>query len=168
MKAVIRCGLSCEACALSEEKLQRLEKIFSEYLEGKKLLPEAVVECEISLVLANADKMAELNAEYRKTSGPTDVLSFPMWEDGRGGFAPPEGWASLPLGDIIVCPEIVAKNAEENEKSAESETALVICHGFLHLLGFDHADDGEREAMWRAQDSLVARFLEEEVRENGA
>ena len=75
--------------------------------------------------------MAEINKEYRETEGPTDVLSFAMWENEEGAFEPPADWESLPLGDIVVCPEAVAKNAAENGKSVESETVLVICHGFL-------------------------------------
>ena len=162
MKTTIHCGEifnETNSSMCCGERIKKLEKILSAYLAETNLLPEASADCEISLTFAGADQIAEMNEEYREVAGPTDVLSFPMWENEEGGFEPPDDWECLTLGDIIVCPEIVAKNAEENGKSAESETVLVICHGFLHLVGFDHADDAERERMWQAQEALVARFF---------
>ncbi len=164
METTIHCGEifnETNSTMCCGERIKKLEKILSAYLEETKILPAAAAECEISLTFAGEDQIAEMNEEYREVSGPTDVLSFPMWENGEGGFEPPEDWERLTLGDIIVCPAIVAKNAEENGRSAESETILVICHGFLHLIGFDHADEAERERMWQVQDSLVAKFFSE-------
>ena len=66
------------------------------------------------------------------------------------------------LGDVIVCPEVAGANAEENGSSAEKEIALLICHGFLHLLGFDHAEDEERDVMWKAQTLLLENFMKKE------
>ena len=96
---------------------ERIEKVISDYIEAEKPLPEAVQECEISLTFAGPQQMAEINKEYRDTEGPTDVLSFAMWENDEGAFEPPSDWDNLPLGDIIVCPEVVAKNAEENGRA---------------------------------------------------
>ena len=140
---------------------ERIEKVISDYIEAEKPLPEAAQECEISLTFAGEAQMAEINKEYRETEGPTDVLSFAMWENEEGAFEPPADWESLPLGDIVVCPEAVAKNAAENGKSVESETVLVICHGFLHLIGFDHAEEDERADMWARQERMVKEFFGE-------
>ncbi|MEG1799913.1 MAG: rRNA maturation RNase YbeY, partial [Synergistaceae bacterium] len=72
---------------------------------------------------------------------------------------PPSDWETLPLGDIMVCPDVVAKNASENNRTEEEETVLVISHGLLHLIGRDH-DTEEREAtMWREQDALVEEYF---------
>ena len=149
------------APGLPEADLNRLEAIFSAYLEENAILPETASACEVSLAWASKDEIARINLEYRDTEGPTDVLSFPMWEDEDGRFSPPEDWEHIMLGDIIVCPEVVSANAEANGKSCVCETALIICHGFLHLIGFDHAEDNEREAMWKEQALLLQRFLGE-------
>lgn len=164
MKTTIFCGeifneSNHEMCC--GERVKKLEKILSDYMEENNTLPPAALECEISLTFADAEQMAAINWEYRDTDGPTDVLSFPMWENEDGKFEPAEDWETLTLGDIIVCPEIVAKNAADNGKTPESETILVICHGFLHLIGFDHAGDEDKESMWQIQDMLVKRFFEE-------
>ncbi len=163
MKTTIHCGdLRSEAESIWNAGMaERIEKVISDYIEAEKPLPEAVQECEISLTFAGTQQMAEINKEYREAEGPTDVLSFAMWESDEGAFDPPSDWDNLPLGDIIVCPEVVAKNAEENGKSAESEMVLVICHGFLHLIGFDHAEEEERAAMWERQERMVKEFFGE-------
>ena len=163
MKTTIHCGeLHGEAESIwNAGTAERIEKVISDYIEAEKPLPAAAQECEISLTFADAERMAEINKEYRDAEGPTDVLSFAMWENEDGGFEPPSDWDKLPLGDIIVCPEAVAKNAEENGKSVESETVLVICHGFLHLIGFDHAGEEERADMWARQERMVKDFFGE-------
>ncbi|MCF0247138.1 MAG: rRNA maturation RNase YbeY [Synergistes sp.] len=158
MKTTIHCSelfKQEEGSPCCEKMLRKIESVFSDYLEDTKVLPEITEECEISLAFADEDQIEAINEEYRDEDGSTDVLSFPMWENEEGGFEPPDDWPCLTLGDIIVCKEIVAKNAEENGKSEKDELLLVICHGFLHLIGFDHADDAEKEIMWREQDKLL-------------
>ena len=146
MKTTIHCGdLRGEAENLWNAGMaERIEKVISDYIEAEKPLPEAAHECEISLTFAGEAQMAEINKEYRETDGPTDVLSFAMWENEEGAFEPPADWDSL-----------------ENGKSVESETVLVICHGFLHLIGFDHAEEDERADMWARQERMVKEFFGE-------
>ena len=139
---------------------ERIEKVISDYITAENPLPASAVECELSLSFVGAEQMAEINKEYRDIDSPTDVLSFAMWENGDGAFAPPADWEILPLGDIVVCLDEVAKNARENGKSVESEMALVIFHGFLHLIGLDHAEEDEKAAMWERQERMVKEFLE--------
>lgn len=165
MKTNIQCGVIIpgEVDTTKYDAIaKKLEQVFTSYIEEAKPLPEAAEECEISVTFAAPEQVAAMNAKYREVEGPTDVLSFPMWEDENGKFTPADDWLSLPLGDIIVCPEVVAKNAQEHGKSEEAETVLVICHGFLHLIGYDHADDAARDAMWRIQDSLTAKYFDAE------
>lgn len=162
MDTIIQCGVIIpgeENTTKYDAIAQKLEQVFSSYIDEAKPLPAAAEECEISVTFASPDQVAAMNAKYRDTEGATDVLSFPMWEDENGKFTPADDWPSLPLGDIIVCPEIVAKNAQENGKSEEAETVLVICHGFLHLIGYDHAYDDEREVMWGIQNSLTSKYF---------
>lgn len=125
------------------------------------ILPQTVQESAFSLSFFDKKGMQSINAKYREIDAPTDVLSFPMWENEEGLFTPPEDWDELPLGDIVVCPEIVAQNAKENGKSFNEELALVIFHGLLHLCGYDHDTDERKAEMWKEQDALVAKFMKE-------
>jgi probable rRNA maturation factor len=79
--------------------------------------------------------MEDLHIRYMGEAGPTDVLSFPMGEDGL-------------LGDVIVCPEVAAGN---NPADPAAELRLLVVHGVLHVLGYDHHDERERAEMWARQ-----------------
>lgn len=145
-----------------ESFARRLERVCLSYLSGAGVIPAAAVDVEISLTFMSADEIAALNGKYRETEGPTDVLSFPMWEAEDGAFQPPEDWEVLPLGDIVVCPEVVEKNAVDNGKTFEEEKALVIFHGVLHLTGCDHDTEERKADMWSRQDAMVLAFKSEE------
>ncbi len=135
-----------------------LEKVLSE------TLPEFCAELkrfssiEASLVYVDPARMRQLNVEYRDQDRSTDVLSFPLWEE-EGCFVPPpfEGLEEIVLGDIVVCPEVVERQATGEGRSVLSENLLVVIHGFLHLIGFDHADEREKADMWAVQNRLVDR-----------
>jgi probable rRNA maturation factor len=90
---------------------------------------------ELSVSLVSADEMAELQVKYAGESGPTDVLSFTMDEEGL-------------LGDVVICPEVAAKQAPD----VSAELRLLLVHGILHLLGYDHEEEEERKAMWQVQE----------------
>jgi probable rRNA maturation factor len=102
------------------------------------------------------DGIRALNARYRDIDEPTDVLTFPLWES-FGKFSPPAGWTSLPLGDIVVSPDFVMRDAGEGDYGAA--LALVTIHGALHLVGFDHDTEDRRSAMWSRQDALLEKYL---------
>jgi len=138
--------------------IKALERTFGEALDQGILAVNGAQEAEISLLLADDAEMSELNNRYRNENAATDVLSFPLWED-ENGFNPPAEWEKLPLGDIVVCPETVAQNAAINGKSAEEEMVLVISHGFLHLIGFDHDTKEHEDRMWEKQEELVRSFF---------
>lgn len=102
----------------------------------------------LTITFVAAEAMADLNQEHMGKDGPTDVLSFPI-EDaapGRPPVRPPDG-PPLELGDIVVCPDVVAARAEACGVSFDDELYLMICHGVLHILGWDHQTDGEAHAM---------------------
>lgn len=94
--------------------LSRLEEIYDKVLRDKGCVTDLTKDIEISLTFLDSQKMREINNEYRNVDEPTDVLSFPLWESEDGLFTPPDDWEVLPIGDIMVCPEIVKKNAAEN------------------------------------------------------
>ncbi|HET8711081.1 MAG TPA: rRNA maturation RNase YbeY [Spongiibacteraceae bacterium] len=94
---------------------------------------------EISVRITDADEIQTLNREYRGKDYATNVLSFPA-------DLPPE--LKLPhLGDIVICADVVEREAREQNKSSEAHWAHMLVHGTLHLLGYDHIDDVEAEAM---------------------
>jgi probable rRNA maturation factor len=126
-------------------------------------------ETEVSLLFVDEEAMAALNEQFLGKSGPTDVLSFPIEDEpgptGRspdlGGSGPgssaEEGTLTL-LGDVVICPAVASRNAEEHAVSLDDEVALLVVHGLLHLLGMDHEVEAEAERMEALEQQLLARF----------
>ncbi len=151
--------LSLKCDFIDDAFIKKLEKIYTSALEAEGSIPQAAKDVEVSLTFMNEDEIAKINKDYRDVPSSTDVLSFPMWESENGCFTPPDDWEVLPLGDIMVCLDFVSRNADENKKTLEEETVLVISHGLLHLLGRDHDTKEREESMWREQDSLVKEYF---------
>jgi probable rRNA maturation factor len=103
------------------------------------LRAEGLTSGELSVSFVTEREMAELNERYAGERGPTDVLSFPL--DG------PEGEVRV-LGDVVICPAYAAANNPD----LAAELRLLLVHGILHLLGYDHEDDAERARMWARQE----------------
>lgn len=96
-------------------------------------------EAELTIRIVTVKEMTALNEAYRHKEGPTNVLSFPFEN-------PPQ--ISLPLlGDIIICADVIEKEAKEQHKSIISHWAHLITHGCLHLLGYDHIKKEQAEEM---------------------
>ena len=112
---------------------------------------------ELSILLVDVEYMTELNHRWMDGEGPTDVLAFPM-DEGSVDHGPGEGAGGEPalLGDIVLCPEMAAKQAAEAGHGTPDELALLTVHGTLHLLGYDHAEPDEEREMF----GLQARLLE--------
>jgi len=100
----------------------------------------------VTVCLIEDAEMARLNRTYRRKQGPTDVLSFPAESRGQG-LVPPSGKnAPRYLGDIAVAPATARRNAKELGRTLSEELRILILHGVLHLLGYDHeTDHGEME-----------------------
>ncbi|QVL35075.1 rRNA maturation RNase YbeY [Aminirod propionatiphilus] len=134
----------------------------------KEILPAMIVEVrpeldvkesvEVSLLFVDPAAMADLNGRYRQIGEATDVLSFPQWEDEKGRFLPPD-WPLLPLGDVVVCCDVVRREAQARNVPFLSEVLLVIFHGVLHLLGLDHGTAEEEALMWEIQERYRDRVL---------
>jgi probable rRNA maturation factor len=112
---------------------------------------------EVSLVLVSADRIAALNQQHMGRSGPTDVLAFPI-EDLRAGEVPAteQGGPPVLLGDVLVCPAVVRANAAEWGVAFEDEMALMVVHGMLHLLGYDHQEEADAERMETREREILA------------
>ena len=111
---------------------------------------------ELSIALVESDEIAELNEQYRGVAGPTDVLSF-----GCDDPCPTEGDEPITLGDVIIAPTIAEAQAAELGTTVESELNLLLVHGILHLLGYDHQADEDAEAMQARERVLLAAWADE-------
>ncbi|HUV09555.1 MAG TPA: rRNA maturation RNase YbeY [Acidimicrobiia bacterium] len=132
-------------------------------------------DAEVSLVFIDRDPIADLNRRFLDGDGPTDVLAFPMGDDipsaGRapdaGGRGPgtPASPDELPvvLGDVVVCPEVARDQAQGAGHDLDDELALLVVHGLLHLLDYDHHDPDETVVMRRREQELLDRFRREET-----
>lgn len=111
---------------------------------------------ELSILLVDIGYMAELNHRWMDGEGPTDVLAFPM-DEGSVDHGPQEGSVGEPalLGDIVLCPEMAAKQALAVGHSTADELHLLTVHGLLHLLGYDHAEPEEEREMFGLQARLL-------------
>jgi probable rRNA maturation factor len=129
---------------------------------------------EMSLMFVDEQTIAELNERFLGVTGPTDVLAFPMDDElppggrqpdqgGRGPGTPAEfGDPPALLGDVVVCPAVAGRQAAAHGVSAEEELALLVVHGLLHLLDYDHAEPDETAVMRRRETELLARFRDTE------
>lgn len=114
-------------------------------------------ETEVTVLFVSDDEMASYNERFLERSGPTDVLAFPV-EELAPGFVPDHHPAGPPLviGDVIVAPAYVRRQAGETEVGFDDEMALMVAHGILHLLGYDHIEDGDAELMERREAELLS------------
>ncbi len=111
---------------------------------------------ELCIKAVDEDTIAELNQRWMDKEGPTDVLAFPM-DEGSVDHGPGEAGVGEPalLGDIVLAPEVAAKQAAAAGHSAADELHLLTVHGALHLLGYDHAEPEEEREMFALQNKLL-------------
>lgn len=126
---------------------------------------------ELSVLFVTEEVITDLNKQFMGADGPTDVLSFPIDDDAfetvrwpdpstTGPARPPSHHDDAPmlLGDVVICPAVAARNAPAHAGSYDDEMALLVVHGVLHVLGMDHAEPAEAEAMRAREAELLARF----------
>lgn len=137
--------------SVDEQRLVRLSRFV---LEQMRIHPLT----ELSLLVVDEATMAEHHQRWMGEAGPTDVLSFPMDElrPGHEDEEPPRGL----LGDVVLCPQVAARQARDAAHSTEQELTLLTVHGLLHLLGYDHAEPAEHEEMFGLQARLLAAWAE--------
>ena len=135
---------------------ERLEAVITAALEAEGV----EVPCEINVLLTDDEGIHTVNRETRGVDRPTDVLSFPMFELEPG--VPPEGEAFLdpetgrcPLGDMCISLERAAAQAEEYGHSLDRELCYLAVHSALHLLGYDHLDEGPMKRQMRAREEAI-------------
>jgi probable rRNA maturation factor len=132
---------------------------------------------ELSVLLVDTPTIADLHQRWMGEEGPTDVLAFPMDEL----RPPPPGsdhadrarsadrdTSPAVLGDVVLCPEVATDQAQEAQRPVEAELEMLCTHGILHLLGFDHAEPGERATMFGLQDRLLESWRAQRAASRGA
>lgn len=114
-------------------------------------LPPVLSSANITVVLTDDRQLHELNYDFLDVDSPTDVLSFPALE------IDPET-NELYLGDILISIPRAKQQAESAGHTLEAEAQLLVVHGTLHLLGYDHATDEEKNVMWSEQAKVLERL----------
>ena len=107
---------------------------------------------EVTVRVVGAGESEELNARYRGKNGPTNVLSFPGEAPGAAGDEP------LPFGDVVICAEVVEREAREQGKEPEAHWAHMVVHGVLHLQGYDHENLRDATIMEARERALLAEL----------
>ena len=119
--------------------------------------------CEVDVLLTDDDGIHEINRELRQVDRPTDVLSFPEFELTPGQLPGPEdadpGTGLIPLGDMVLSMERVAAQAREYGHSKRRELSYLVTHSVLHLLGYDHLDEGPMKAQMRPREEAIMALL---------
>jgi probable rRNA maturation factor len=139
---------------VSLDAVASLERVLGEELVS--LYPDAAryAQAEVSVSFLDEEEMREINKNHRGVDEVTDVLSFPLWED-EGRFAPEAIAGFFLLGDILICPEEVRRGSLPYPEAL----CLLLAHGFLHLLAWDHDTPEKERAMWERQELLKSRLL---------
>jgi len=127
-------------------------------------------DAQMSVLFVDRQTISDLNARFLDGEGPTDVLAFPLDEEevtsgrrpdegGRGPGAPSESTdPPLVVGDVVVCPAVAKQQADARAAALDDELALLVVHGTLHLLSYDHADEPDARRMQARERELLAKF----------
>lgn len=138
---------------------ERLTAVISAALEAEGV----TTPCEVNVLFTDDEGIHRINLDMRGVDRPTDVLSFPMF-DLTPGEHPGEEDADpatglVPLGDLCISLERAAAQAEEFGHSVERELCYLTVHSILHLLGYDHLDEGPMKAQMRAREEAILGSL---------
>ncbi|HET9499345.1 MAG TPA: rRNA maturation RNase YbeY [Marmoricola sp.] len=132
---------------------RRTQRLAAFVMDRMRVHPQA----ELCITAVDEDTIAELNHKWMEKVGPTDVLAFPMDElrPGQVNEEPEEGV----LGDLVLCPAVAERQAEDAGHTTTDELDLLTVHGILHLLGYDHAEPEEHQEMFGLQARLLGEWL---------
>ncbi len=119
--------------------------------------------CEVDVLLTDDEAIHRINREMRQVDRSTDVLSFPEFDLHPGQLPTEEdadpGTGLVPLGDMVISMEHVAAQAKEYGHSTRRELAYLVVHSVLHLLGYDHLDEGSQKKQMRAREEAILAEL---------
>jgi len=143
----------------SKKSAQKLTEGQGQFLSQnqRRALAEKSTTVEVSVKLCSLGSMQGLNRDYRSKDAPTNVLSFPSEMQ---ALEQPDGKTQFwPLGDVVLCPEVVAREADEQGKLLSHHRAHMIVHGVLHLLGYDHLEQVQAEAMEQLEIQILSENM---------
>lgn len=145
---------SISAETLGEQELQNLENSAQEALQfGANVGATLPLDRSLTLVITDDAKVQDLNRDFLGIDEPTDVLSFPSGES-----EPDPDTGEVYLGDVIISYPRAQAQAEAGGHPIQQELQLLVVHGVLHLLGYDHASEEEKAEMWAAQEAILNRL----------
>ena len=144
-------------CISHHESGQRLQIDGGSTNPSRPVLSEAAKSIGLSVALVSCEEIQQLNKQFRAKDYATNVLSFPQQIDPEELPAFSE-MAHSPLGEIVLCGEVIAREAREQGKTLESHWAHMTIHGTLHLLGYDHLEDEDAECMESLEKTLLAEL----------
>ncbi len=153
-------SVESEVCGLPEDSLfPMLRHTIAAALDAEGVeLP-----CEIDVLLTDDEGIQEINEQMRGIDLPTDVLSFPMFTLAPGEHPTKEdcdpGSGTVPLGDMCISVERARSQAQEFGHSFEREINYLAVHSVLHLLGYDHLDEGPMKAQMREHEEAIMKTL---------
>lgn len=139
-----------------------VSSIITKCIEATLKAEQITIPCEINVLVTNNERIQAINAASRNIDAATDVLSFPMFELEAG--MPPADWSEYlepetgrcPLGDMAISLERASAQAQEYGHSLRREIGYLCIHSVLHLLGYDHLDEGPQKAQMRKREELIA------------
>ena len=142
-----------------------VSSIISKCIEATLKAENIPVKCEINVLVTNDKGIHAINKASRDIDRPTDVLSFPMFQLEAGN--PPEDWEEYldietgmcPLGDMCISLERAVAQAKEFGHSWKREVGYLTIHSMLHLLGYDHLDEGPQKAAMREREEFIANKI---------
>ena len=139
-----------------EVDLTRVQSLAEHVREALRLHPLV----DVGVIFVDEAPMTDLHVRWMDETGPTDVLSFPMDElrPGSEEMLSAEGV----LGDVVICPQVARRQAEVAGHEEINEILMLLTHGMLHLVGFDHAEPEEEKEMFALQKELLDSFYEVE------
>ncbi len=140
-----------EGQAVTQEILDTMMQAAEYCLDAEQIDTER---SEISVTFVSLEEIHELTREYRQVDSPTDVLSFPQFDD--LDELPEEG--EIMLGDVVICSDRAKEQAEEFGHSFEREIIYLFVHSVLHLLGYDHMEEDEKRIMRRREEEVMERI----------
>ena len=142
-----------------------ISHIITKCIETTLAAEHITVPCEINVMVTGDKGIHAVNLASRQIDRPTDVLSFPMFELEPGN--PPTDWDDYldpatdmcPLGDMCISLERAIAQAKEFGHSVKREVGYLTIHSMLHLLGYDHMDEGEMKRQMRAREEAIAGMI---------
>lgn len=142
-----------EVPSLSDDAQKLIEAVINQTLSSENIKKD----CFVSVTVVDPEEIKELNLEHRNVDSVTDVLSFPVVNllEGDVGEAGDYFEGRLILGDVVLCAERAKEQSEEFGHSIEREIGYLTCHSVLHLIGYDHENEDEREVMRQKEEKVM-------------